>query len=184
MSGIQYFPDPQGIDLRAEIHDMLFGSAMDPGVGRPVLIRRLLDKHCICWNGVTGSPNPRCGYCQGEGYQFREQQCVMYIARNYGSVLSGATPIPQQNAVANIGFTDSSRAVAYCEYDVFPDYERYTQPSHPAMDKLYELKVTPSGELAHPVVRTRKWKLRSVTPHHGDYGRVEYLELGLDGESV
>lgn len=106
----------------------------------------------------------------------------MYIARNFGSVLSGSTPIPQQNDLSQIGWVDSNRAIAYCEYDVFPDYERYSNSEHPSTDKLYELKVTDTGELCIPEIRTRKWKIRSVTPHHGDWGRIEYFELGLEAE--
>lgn len=181
---MKYFPDPQGIDLRDEMAEIIYGGAFQPGVGRPVIVRRLTDKHCGCWDGLSGSANPRCPACQGEGYQFRETQHLMYIARNFGTVLGSSTPITQQNQLAPAGITDSQRAVAYAEYDVFPDYERYTRPSHRAMDKLYELKVTAEGDLYHPIVRTAKWKIRSVTPQHGDFGRVEYLELGLDAENL
>lgn len=178
----QYYQDPQGFDLREEMTNTLHGDYQHPGIGRPVMVRRLTDTHCVCWDGLTGSPLPSCKYCQGEGFRFRETIHKMYIARNFGTVLSGTTPIQQQGQLSSLGIIDSHRCVAYCEYDVFPDYERYTRPDALGVDKLYELKVTDTGDLYQPIVRTAKWKIRSLTPHHGDWGRVEFIELGLDAE--
>ena len=83
-----------------------------------------------------------------------------------------------------MGYTDESRSVAWCSSSVFPNYERYMKPEHPAFDKMYELKVNDAGELVYPLVRTAKWKIKSVTPHRASNGRVEYFECGLEKESL
>ena len=179
-----YYPVPHVFDLREELAALLNGDDTNPGIGQSVLIRRLLDKHCVCWDGLRGSPDPNCRYCQGEGWLFVETLNTMYVARNFGSVLNPATVISRQQGLADYGITDENRALGFCQYDVFPNYERYLRPDHPAFDKVYELKVDDAGELIQPVIRTAKWKMRSVTPHRGDNGRIELVEVGLEKENA
>jgi hypothetical protein len=174
-----FYQQTQGYDLRDELAEMLHGGYQTVPIGRPVILRKISDTHCACWNELTGSPDPSCRACQGEGYQFTETMETAYIARNFGSPLGASTVIQQQNALSPVGYTDSNRAIAYLEYFVFPNYERYTRSENPAQDSLYEVKVNDSGEPVYPIVRTAKWKIASVTPHHGDWGRVELFECGL-----
>ena len=181
---MDFYPEPQSLDLRDEFHNILFGTYDLVGAGRPVLIRFLTDQHCVCWDGLTGSPDTNCGYCQGEGYLFREEQHIVYVARDFGNVLGSSTGIGQQNQIAKQGFTDSQKAIAWAEYNVFPDYEKYTRPGQHSIDKLYELKVDDNGKAVFPLVRTAKWNMRSVTPMHGDFGRIEYFELGLEKQNI
>lgn len=171
-------------DLREEFAALLLGSFDEPGIGRPVIYRKLSDTNCSCWDGLTGSPDPNCKYCQGEGYLFTEVEHLVYIARNFGSVLGGATQVGQQSQLAEFGYTDSNRAIAYTFWDAIPDYERYSIPSRRAPDKIYELKVDSGGQIVLPLIRLDKWAIRSLTAHNGDYGRVEYFELGLERISV
>jgi hypothetical protein len=178
------YPEAHVLDLREEMDHILFGSFDMPGVGRPLLIRFIQDTHCACWDSATGSPNPHCGFCQGEGYQFTEQPTVGYIARNFGGVQNPSTVISQQSALDTYGYTDAQRALVFLRYDTFPNYERYMRPDHPAYDKLYELKVDDSGTAVFPVVRAAKWRIKSVTPHHGDGGRIEYFEIGAEKENL
>jgi hypothetical protein len=44
---------------------------------------------------------------------------------------------PQNDA----GYLASDRATVFCEYSVFPNYERYTNDEQARYDMLYELKV-------------------------------------------
>lgn len=180
----RFYPDSQNIDLRDEFASFLFGDVENPGIGRPILLRRIRDEKCVCWDEPTGSPDPVCKYCQGEGYQFEETQELAYIARNFGSVQNPSSVIIRQNFLQAYGFTDEQRALAFVQHTVFPNYERYLLPDHPTYDKLYELKVDSNGALFYPVTRVAKWKIRSVTPHHGDFGRVEFAELGLEKENL
>ena len=179
-----YYPANQVLNLRDELRDLFYGYQDNPGIAQAVLIRRLLDKHCVCWDGLTGSPAPDCRYCQGEGYLFVETLNYVYIARNFGSVLNPASVINRQEFLSQYGLTDENRALCIAEHDCFPNYERYLKPEHPSYDKLYELKVDDEGVLIQPVLRTAKWKMRSVTPHRGDGGRVELFEIGLEKENV
>jgi hypothetical protein len=172
----------QVFDLRTEFSALLYGDAFNPGIAQPVLIRRLSDKKCICFDTLRGSPDPHCKYCQGEGFLWVETLNNCYVARNFGSVLNPANVISRQNFTAPTGIDDENRALAYFEYSVFPNYERYTIPTHPAFDKLYELKVDAGGNVLQPVIRTAKWSIQSLTVHRGDLGAPIYTEIGMQKE--
>lgn len=175
-----YYPEMSNFDLREEFEQMIMGSFEAPGIGRPVVYRKLSDINCKCWDGLTGSPDPNCIYCGGEGFEFTETLILTYIAKNFGSVLGGATQLGQQSQLATPGYFESDKAIAYLSYYNIPDYERYTAPHRKAPDKIYELKVDDFGNLVVPNIRMDKWIIRSLTPHHGDHGRVEFIELGLE----
>jgi hypothetical protein len=179
-----FYPAARTMDLRDELHNVLHGDFNDVGIGRHLLIRRITDRMCVCFDAGSGSPNAGCSRCLGEGFLWTETLDFGYIGKNLGSVLSGATAIPNQNQTASWGTSDENRALAYLEYTAFPNYERYLRPDHPTYDKLFELKVDEDGELVRPIVRVAKWKIRSLTPHQGDNGRIEFFELGLDKETL
>lgn len=179
---MKLWPDNNVVDLRQEIKDLFYGSLDGPGISRPVLIRRLQDQKCVCWTENSQSAKPGCRYCLGEGFLFTETLEQVYIARNFGSVQNPATVISIQSALAPYGYTDENRCLAFAEYFVFPDYERYSIPTTHKFDALFELKIDENGDLVTPIIRTAKWQVRSVTPHHGDHGRIEYFELGLQKE--
>lgn len=169
------------IDLREEIHKVIYGSSTITPQGKDVLVRRLTDQVCTgCWNPNTGGPSiTNCSYCDGEGYVFSETIEKMFIAKGVAPIYKPGvlgTGIFPQSAY---GFTDPNKATAYCEWSVFPNYERYTVPLHKSFDKIYELKVDGTGKTIKPLVRAGKWYVFSLTPMFGDYGRVEYIEVGL-----
>lgn len=178
------YPEMTGFDLREEFTWLLLGNFESPGVGRPALYRKLTNTRCTCFIVLTGSPDPNCIYCNGEGYLFTEEVKIVYFAKNFGSVLAGATQISQQSQVASYGVTDANRALAFMFWYDVPDYERYAIPNRPAPDKLFGLKVDDNGQLFEPLTRTEEWRIRSLTAHHGDNGRIEYFELGIEKVSV
>lgn len=180
----QYYPNNQVFDLREQLSDLLYGDENNPGIGQKMLVRRLSDKRCVCWDDLRGSPDSSCRYCQGEGFLWVETMNVGYIARNFGSVQNPANVIARESMVSPIGITDENRALGFFEAKAFPNYERYLIPTIPKTDKLYELKVDGNGRLVTPVLRTKKWEIRSVTPHRGDNGAVQFCELGLNSEYV
>ena len=190
MSRNLWYPENRSFDIREEIDNLLFGGWQNAAIGAPVIIRRILDQHCVCWDSKPdpGSPIADCKYCDGEGYLWTEDLETAYIARNYGSVLNPSEVISRENTITPIGITDDSRAVAYMRYTAFPNWERYTIPSNPIYDKLYELKVDDNGQLVHTsdtkdgYIRAGKWQIRSVAPHRGDYSRIEFFEIGLQRE--
>lgn len=176
-----FYPEMTTFDLRKEFSDLLLGTFEEPGIGRPVIYRKLSNTTCACFDKLNGSPDPNCTYCQGEGYLFTETMETVYIAKNFGSVLGGATQIGQQTQLADAGYMDSNRCLIYMFWYSIKDYERYLIPSTKAPDKIYELKPQDAGgDPVLPLIRLDKWAIRSCTPHNGDHGRVEYIELGME----
>lgn len=179
------FGDMTNIDLREEMHAILFGRADLLAQGRPFILRRMTDTKCVCWDSTTGgSKTPNCRYCGGEGYYWTETEHTMWLASGVAPVYKPGFLANGQYPQAQLGYTDPNRGTCYCEYTTFPDYERYTLPANPAPDKLYALKVNDSGARHYPAVRTSKWKILNVTPLHGDFGRIEFFELSLEKEII
>lgn len=183
-SGQTMYPEMTTFDLREQFEWLMMGNYEDPGVARPAIYRKLSNKHCKCYDAVGGSPDPNCVYCQGEGYLFHEELKMIYFAKNFGSVLGSASQIGQHGQAASYGYTDSDHCLAFMFWYDILDYERYAIPTRPAPDKLFEMKVTPGGELDPEMLRTEEWRVRSCTAHHGDNGRVEYFEIGCEKVSV
>lgn len=184
-SDARFYGDLINIDLREELHGLLFGNAALTPQGRPFIIRTMTDVKCPgCWDTSSGGPRSDCVYCQGEGYEWTESQWVMWMARGVAPIYKPGFLASGQYPQAQYGYTDPNRATVYCEYNVFLNYERYVIPTNPAPDKLYELKVNTDGSQYFPVVRAAKWKILNVSPLHGDFGRIEFFELSLDKEVI
>lgn len=179
LSGPRYYNRPQGVDLRRELRAMLHGFPGSPPIGRPVILRRFLDQPCVCYDGKRGSGDPNCLYCQGEGWHFAETLETAYIGR-FMAVLGASARVPQQGQLDQFGYMDEDRCLMYFEHTVFPDYERYTRGERKVPDAVYELKQNPDGSLYTPVTRIAKWLIRAFIPHHGDFGRIEFFELGCE----
>ena len=178
------YPQMTTFDLREWFEWTMLGNFEDPGIARPAVYRKLSNTPCQAFNTLEGSPDPNCIYCQGEGYLFTEEVKMVYFSKNFGSVLGSSTQIQQQTQIAPFGVTDSNRCLAFMFWYDIPDYERYSIPTRPAPDKLFELKTIGNGQLDPNMVRTEEWRVRSATAHHGDNGRVEFFELGLEKVSV
>lgn len=182
---MDFYPDMTNIDLREEMHALLFGRVDLLPQGRPFVLRKLTDTKCVCWDATSGgSKTPNCRYCGGEGYYWTENAFIMWMALGVAPVYKPGFLANGQYPQAQIGYTDPNRATCYCEHDVFVDYERYSLPTNPAPDKLYALKVDTNGNQVYPPVRVNKWKILNVTPLHGDFGRVEFFELSLEKEII
>lgn len=182
---MELYPDFNNIDLRDELHALLFGRMDVVAQGRPFVLRVMTDTKCVCWDTTSGgSRTPNCRYCGGEGYYWTEQQFTMWMAQGVAPVYKPGFLANGQYPQAQLGYTDPNRGTAYCEFDVFPNYERYTLPANPAPDKLYALKTDANGNQVIPAVRISKWKILNVTPLFGDFGRVEFFELSLEKEIV
>jgi len=66
----------RNIDLRAGLHNLLFGDRMHPGQGKLVVVRHM-NTVCPCVLEERGQkmrePDPTCSICQGEGYTFTDK---------------------------------------------------------------------------------------------------------------
>ena len=178
------YPQMTAFDMREQFQWIMEGDFEHPGVARPAVYRKLSNTPCTCFDTLAGSPDPNCSYCKGEGYLFTEAVKHVYFAKNFGSVIGSSTQITQQSQLASFGVVDSDRCIAFMFWYDVPDYERYSIPTRPAPDKLFELKVDELGQMFEPITRTEEWRVRSLVAHHGDNGRVEFFELGLEKVSV
>jgi hypothetical protein len=180
------------IDLREELHAVLWGRFPEPGQGQCVVFRRLTNTHCPgCWSDKTsGSTLPNCKYCQGEGYQFYEREELIGFFRGAAPVYKGGVLATGQYPQMGTGYTDVNKATGYIEVmrpdgtETYPDYERYLIQDKKSYDRMYELKVDIEGNVvrnsAGIPTRTAKWKILNVIPLRGDYGRIEFFELALE----
>jgi hypothetical protein len=181
---MDFYGEIANIDLREQLHGVLFGTYDDLPQGIPVILRQLSDTFCSCWDPIAGGSRGHCPYCLGEGYQFTESYQTMKIFAGVapiykpGFLQSGDYPINQT------GYMDPNRGTAYCEYNVFPNWELALHGDKKAFDKLYELKTDDLGNIesdtASQPVRAVKWRILNVTPLRGDHGRVELFELALE----
>ena len=178
------YPEMTAFDLREQFQWIMMGDVEGPGIARPATYRKLSNTQCTCFNKEAGSPDPNCIYCKGEGYLFTEEIKMVYFAKNFGSVLGSSTQISQQSQLTIAGVVDDNKALAFMFWYDIPDYERYSIPTRPAPDKIFEIKVDSAGQMDDPPILTDEWRVRSVTAHQGDNGRVEYFELGLEKVTV
>jgi hypothetical protein len=178
----QYYPETSNIDLREELHAIIHGRADMVPQGREFLLRRMTDTPCACYDETDGGGDQNCPYCLGEGWQFTESLETLVLFSGVPPLYKGGYLGTGQFPILPYGYGDPSKAVAYAEYDMFPDYERYTSQKKKVLDKLYELKVDDRGRTVYPLVRAGKWKVVDLSPVHGDHGRIEYFTISLDRE--
>src|SRR5581483_8525537 len=79
-SDTEFYPTLPNISLRDEFERLLRGDVGVVGIGRPVILRRLTNDKCGCWDDKTGGPLYYCSYCLGEGFTFTEERDLAYIA--------------------------------------------------------------------------------------------------------
>jgi hypothetical protein len=181
---MNFYPDSSNIDLREEMHAVLYGRSDVVPQGRKVALREVTNTTCSCWDGLNGGPIQDCPYCKGVGYQFRERLLTVFIARGVAPVYKPGYLGTGDFPLNPYGYDDPNRATGFADYKAFPNYERYTIQTHKSMDRILELKVKEEGGLSYPLTYTAEWKLVNLIPFFGDNGRIEYFELGLAKENV
>ena len=180
---MDFYQPISNIDLREELHALLFGRIDVIAQGRPVILRQLTNDVCPCWDGVTGGPIADCIYCHGEGYSFTETIQTVYIAMGVAPVYKPGYLASGQYPEAGYGYDDPNRATGYCEYSVYPSYARYSDGGNKVFDKLYDVQVKPAGGIYYPITRVSKYRILNLTPLHGDFGRIELFELSMAKEN-
>jgi len=181
---MKYYDGMAGLDIRSNFDEFIDGSPMESPKGRPIVHRKITNTPCACWDESRGGGDPNCTYCDGEGFLWSEIFTVAYFASNFGNV-TGAAPAVTRNAdLQPLGFVDDSKCVAFMKADAFPDYSSYLNRSRRVYDAVYEVQLNPDGTVFYPLVRAAKWRVNILTPHHGDYGKVEYFELVLEKKNA
>ncbi len=111
-----------------------------------------------------GSNNPHCRYCDGEGYLWRERIVKMIVFRGVAPVYEPGNLATGQYPQADYGYVSPDKTTAYCEYSVFPDYEKYTNDQKSRYDMLYELKVDGQKRPPYPDSPCSRSCCRPYTP--------------------
>ncbi len=179
-----FYPTVSNIDGREQFELLLHGDIGTPPIGRKAILRRMTDTPCACWDGVTGGPVYYCAYCLGEGWQFTEEEIVLFMADGTAPMYKPGVFGSGQFPLTNWGLSDPSKTTGYTSWFYFENYERYTYRTQKTFDKLLDLKVDGDGNVVYPQVITAKFKIMNVVPRHGDFGKVEFIELFLEKENV
>ncbi len=173
-----YVPNPnavRSIDLRAQLHSLLFGDRAHPGQGRKLIIRSMTAV-CPCVEEENGQkhrePDPNCSICQGEGYTFKD------------SIFTGWKSIIDSHSGAIVGtFVEQMPGLTNIMGHNF--IFEWNVPIRP-IDKIIEFDLDIEGN--PPVGKTaaqdavlsyqyKKFKIIQVIPYRGDHGRVEYMRV-------
>jgi len=116
-----------------------------------------------CWDKTAGGPNnPHCKYCDGEGYMWSERIIKICFFRGVAPIYKPGTLATGQYPQTDAGYLATDRATAFCEYKIFPNYERDPGDQQARYDMLYELKVDANGRTVSPLVRTARWAILSA----------------------
>jgi hypothetical protein len=171
------------IDLRAELHKILFGDIHHPPQGHKILVRHMTSQ-CPCMIGGTGSstwdsdigekhkePDTKCSVCHGEGFVYSDVPYTAYrsmIGSKSGSILASYEETPP-GIVAIMGFNY---------------FFEYSTPIAD-VDKIVELKLDLSGGL--PVNnglanQIEKFKIIQLINYRADNGRVEFIRAICERE--
>jgi hypothetical protein len=180
----EFFPVLSNIDGRNEFERLIYGDVGVVRIGRPVILRRLSNRHCACWDGLTGGPVNYCSYCKGEGYEFTEETDMMFVTDGVTPMYKAGVFGGGQYPLDRWGQSDASKATAFCSWKLFQDYERYTFKTQKRYDKLLLLKVDGEGEQVFPQIITEQFKIINVVPRFGEMGKVEFIELNMEKEDL
>ena len=152
----------QEIDLRAELHQTLYGSTREIPKGKIGLLRvmrRDTDNNpirCSCRNRLTDEPerDSFCRYCHGHGYFWDEHKIVYY--KNDDS------------------FRKREGRVQEYPGDLF--YLEYSETVAPG-DFLIEISLDSDGVPVQPIERQKEYAIISADHFRADRGRVEFWRL-------
>ena len=156
------------IDLRQELHELLYGSELEIGKGRVFIVREMRrddDDHlvpCTCRDPLTGeSPrNIKCNSCKGEGYLWDDNTYVGYKSEE--------TPVKRYlGELIEIG--DISSALPYVFFEYYAEVRKG--------DKLIEPKLDTEGRVLSPIQIEAIYSVPWARKIRGDSGRIEFVKL-------
>lgn len=143
------------IDLRDELHQMLFGTSSEIPKGKIGLLRRMRRDdegelvRCSCRNEVTDEPDRDfyCRECVGMGYLWDEYKIVYY--KN------------------NESFKEDRKGLFYFEYDSEVTKDDY----------IIEVALNTEGVPLSPVRRESVYEIITADPFRADNGRIEFWTI-------
>lgn len=169
----------RNIDLRAKLHQLLFGDRAHPGQGKIVLVRSM-QTVCPCVLEERGQkhrePDPKCSICLGEGYTFIDKPYTAWrsvidshsgaLLGTYGEQWPGLTNIVGYNFI----------------------FEWNTPIKY--MDKIIEIELNLDGSVPGKDFKAgdkisnnyKKFKINQLIIYRGDNARVEYVRCVCEKE--
>ena len=150
------------LDLRVELHRLLYGAADEVAKGKVGLLRRMRKdsngelERCPCRTRLTEEPSRDffCRYCHGHGYFWDEYKIVYYRNDDSFSKREG-----------NIQEFESDHF--FFEYNVDID----------PTDFIVEVSLDKEGRPLQPVVREKVFNIMSADTFRADTGRVEFWQI-------
>lgn len=150
------------LDLRVELHRLLYGAADEEAKGRVGLLRRIrLDANgepirCACRSSLTDEPDKDyyCRFCLGVGYFWDELKIVYY--RNDDSFRKR-----------------EGKNQEYEGDDFFVGHQQVITPR----DFIVVVKLDEDGQPVVPVVRESVFRILSADPFRADNGRIEFYRI-------
>lgn len=155
-------PSRKELDLRDEMHRLLYGATDEIAKGKVGLIRRMREDangrkiQCPCRSKVTHEPDRDffCRYCHGMGYFWDEHKIVYYKSDSSFSREEGQT-------------REFDKAMFYFEWNA------NMKPT----DYIVEVALDKEGRPLQPVQRLKIYDIMSSDPYRADYGRVEFWQV-------
>lgn len=147
-------------DLRTEFEHLIDGHGAFDGIGQILVLRKLSDSFCVCYDRVEGSSSD-CKYCKGESYSWEETYHRAYFTQTFGRGLAG---VRQQHVLEPPGYMDEGKALVYMKVSAAPK----------AGDKIFRVRLNEEGSIYYPIERTEKWKITAVEDKRYDKARLAY----------
>lgn len=156
------------IDLRQEFDNLVLGADGSSRKGWPLIIRHLrrdgngVPISCVCKNILSGSTDPRCSYCLGEGNLWDE---LWYIGRS--QFLGSDGGLGSKYRASEPGRIRADTKVFFLRYDVPIRYN----------DKIIEVELDNEGNVVTPFVRKAVYRPETINELRSDNGRKEFLTV-------
>jgi len=156
------------IDLRAKLHQILFGDATHAPQGHKVLIRSM-QEYCTCVKDENRGqayrrPDPKCSICHGEGYIYTD-----YVHTTWRSLInSGSGQLLGTLVEAKAGVTQVLGFNFFFEWDT--DIKE--------QDHIIELKLGADGSLPATLDEENQlehFRIIQLVKHRASNGRIEFI---------
>jgi hypothetical protein len=151
------------LNLRTEVHKILYGSSEETAKGRVGLIRRMRrgsDGHlirCECVDPITDEhvQDRYCASCHGMGYYWDEVKFVYF--KNDRTYRNKEENISIEFG-GNVFYTEYSNSITKDDY-------------------IVELALDSSGNVIIPIVREKLYRVLDAIEERSDNGRIEFIAI-------
>lgn len=126
------------LDMRVEIENILDGDMYNVPVNIPLIHRVIDNERCLCFpSGSPGVIDPKCKYCDGEGYKWTECTAVGYVSQS-ALTISKAGDVNVREIIFPLMIDQS---------DTFLIYLRHVHIPPKPGDKFYQIRLKEDGSI-------------------------------------